>query len=250
MSSLSSDTLINPQDLFDLSVSSLTAGQGTTSGINNDAATLGCLATTGDGRYFRYVIAGAVALVPGKLQQSSAEVTANENLTAVAAAIGATTLVSTSTVTVTANQYTGGYAIITTGTGAGYQYQIGTHAAFTSAAPTLNLVDPILVAIDTSSRIDLVASPYMNVIVNPTTATSSIVGVAVAPTPISFYGWLQTKGPATVLAQGTVTVGTEVAASSTTAGAVVATSGVLASVGYAITGIATTEYGGVFLNIS
>lgn len=250
MSSLSSDTLINPQDLFDITVTSLTAGQGTTSGINNDAATLGCLATTGDGRYFRYVIAGAVALVPGKLQQGPAETTANENLTAVAAAIGATSLVSTSTVTVTANQYTGGYAVITAGTGAGYQYQIGTHAAFTSAAPTFSLVDPIAVALDTSSRIDLVPNPFNGVIVNPTTATGTIVGVAVAPTPISFYGWLQTKGIGTVLAQGTIVVGEEVGASATTAGAVVATSGVLADVGYAPTGIASTEYGAIFLNIS
>lgn len=250
MSSLSSDILINPQDLFDITVSSLTAAQGTTSGINNDAATLGCLATTGDGRYFRYAIAGAVALVPGKLQQSSVEATGNENLTGVVTAIGATSLVSTSTVTLTANQLTGGYAIITTGTGVGYQYQIGTHAAFTSAAPTINLVDPIAVALDTTSRIDLVPSPFNGVIVNPTTATGAIVGVAVAPTPISFYGWLQTKGPATVLAQGTIVVGEEVGASATTAGAIVATTGVLADVGYAITGIATTEYGAIFLNIS
>lgn len=249
MSSLSSDTLINPQDLFDLTVSSLTP-LGSTSGIVNDVGTLGCLATTGDGRYYRFVIAGGVALVPGKLQQSSAEVTANENLTAVAAAIGATSLVSTSTITVTANQYTGGYAVITAGTGVGYQYQIGSHAAFTSAAPTFSLVDPILVALDTSSRIDLVPSPFMSVIVNPTTASGTIVGAAVAATPISYYGWLQTKGPGTLLAQGTIVVGEEVGASATTAGAVVATTGVLADVGYAITGIATTEYGAIFLNIS
>lgn len=244
MSSLSSDILINPQDLFDVSVSSLVTNAA------NEAATLGCLATTGDGRYFRYVIAGAVALVPGKLQQSSAEVTGNENLTAVAGAIGATSIVSTSTVTITANQMTGGYAVITTGTGAGYQYQIGTHAAFTSAAPTLSLVDPLIVAIDTTSRIDLVPSPFTGIIVNPTTATGTIAGVACAATPISYYGWVQTKGPATVLAQGTIVVGEEVGASATTAGAIVATTGVLADVGYAITGIATTEYGAIFLNIS
>lgn len=244
MSSLSSDLLINPQDLFDITVSSLVTG------VSNSVTQLGALATTGDSRYFRYALAGAVALVPGKLQQSAVEATGNENLTAVAAAIGATTLVSTSTVTITANQFAGGYAIITTGTGAGYQYQIGTHAAFTSAAPTLNLVDPILVAIDTSSRIDLVPSPFSAVIVNPSAASGTIVGVAVAATPISFYGWLQVRGPAPVLAQGTIVVGEEVGASATTVGAVVATTGVLADVGYAITGIASTEYGSIFLNIS
>ena len=237
MSALTSDTLINPQDLFDITV--------TTAGTN-----LGGLATTGDGRYFRYAQAGATALVPGKLQQSSAEVTANENLTAVAAAVGAKTLVSTSTVTVTANQYQGGWAIISATPGQGYQYQIGSHAAFTSAAPTFTLTDPIQVALTSASTFSLVPNPYNGVIVNPTTATGTIVGVAIAATPIGFYGWLQTKGIASVLAQGTIVVGSQVAASSTTAGAVVATSGVLASVGYAVEGITATNYGPICLNIS
>lgn len=249
MSSLSSDTLINPQDLFDITVSSLTP-VGTTSGINNGTATLGCLATTGDGRYFRYVIAGATALIPGQLQQTVAEVTANEALTPAATAIGATSITLTSTVTVTANQYTGGYLMVSVTPGQGYQYQIGTHAAFTSAAPTFNLVDPIVVALTTSSRVSLVPSPWNGVIVNPTTASGAIVGFAVAPTPASFYGWVQTVGATCALAQGTIVVGEEVSASSTTAGAVVATSGVLVDVGYAMQGFLTTVYGPVFCNIS
>lgn len=249
MSSLSSDTLINPQDLFDVSVSSLT-NLGTTSGINNGSAQLGSLATTGDGRYFRYAIAGGVALVPGTLQQASAEVTANENLAIAAAAIGATQIVTTSTVTVTANQYAGGYAMITTSTGAGYQYQIGSHAAATSAVVTLNLVDPIVVALTTSSKVDLIANPYNGTLINPTVATSCPVGVAVAPTPLSYYCWLQTRGVANVLADGTVVVGTAVVASNGTAGAVEALTGVQAIVGTAVTGIATTEYGAINLNLS
>lgn len=240
MSSLGSDTLINPQDLYDI----------TSANSSSDVTQLGALATTGDGRYYRFVTAGGTALVPGKLQQSSAEVTANENLTAVAASIGATTLVSTSTVTVTANQYTGGYALITTGTGAGYFYQIGTHAAFTAAAPTFNLVDPILVAIDTTSRIDLIANPYASVIVNPATASGMPVGVAVAATPASGYGWVQTKGVANVLADGAITVGTAIVASNAVAGAVEPLTGVQQIVGTAVTGISTTEYGAINLNLS
>ena len=246
MSSLSSDTLINPQDLFDISV----AGTTNTAGVFGETATLGNLATTGDGRYYRYVVAGATALVPGKLQQSSVEATGNENLAVAAAAIGATSITTTSTVTVTANQLTGGYVMVTTSTGAGYQYQIGTHAAATSAVVTLNLVDPIIVALDTNSRVDLIPSPFNGVILNPTTATGTIVGVAVAATPATYYGWVQTKGPSNVLADGTIVVGEEVGASAGTAGAVKATAGVVADVGYAITGVASTEYGSIFLNIS
>lgn len=238
MSTLRSDLLINPQELFDLTIS--------TKGTD-----LGALATTGDGRYFRYAQAGAVALVPGTLQQAPAEITANQNLTAVAAAVGATQLVSTSTVTVTANQYQGGWAMITVTPGQGYQYQIGSHAAFTSAAPTFTLTDPIQVtALTTGSRIDLVSNPYVNAIINPTTATSTPTGVAVSALPIGFYGWLQVKGVANVLADGAVVVGTSVCASNGTAGAVEATTGVQALVGTAVTGIATTEYGAVMLNLA
>lgn len=238
MSSLRSDLLINPQELFDLSIS--------TKGTD-----LGALSTTGDGRYFRYAQAGAVALVPGTLQQAPAEVTANQNLTAVAAAVGATSLVSTSTVTVTANQYAGGWAMITVTPGQGYQYQIASHAAYTSAAPTFTLADPIQVtALTTGSRIDLVSNPYMSAIINPAAASSAPIGVAVAALPISYYGWLQVKGVANVLADGTVTVGTSVCASNAVAGAIEATAGVQALVGTAVTGIATTEYGAVMLNLA
>lgn len=246
MSSLSSNILINPQDLFDITVSGAT----NTAGVFGDGAMLGALATTGDGRHYRYVLAGASALVPGKLQQGSAEVTGNENLAVAAAAIGATSITTTSTVTLTANQLTGGFVMVTTSTGAGYQYQIGTHPAVTSAVVTLQLVDPIIVALDTNSRVDLVPSIYSNVIINPASASGNPVGVAVAATPATYYGWVQCRGVANVLADGTVTVGTTVVASNGTAGAVEAFTGVQQVVGIAVTGIATTEYGAIALTIS
>lgn len=234
MSSISAPVLVSPQDLY---VSSAT-----------QQGNLGMAATSRDGRRFRYAYAGAVALVPGTLVQASAEVTANQNLTAVAAAVGALTLVSTSTVTITANQYANGYALITVTPGQGYQYQIASHAAFTSAAPTFQLADPIAVtALTTGSRIDLVANPFSLVIINPTTATSAPVGAAITATPINYYGWIQTGGTASVLADGTVTVGTSLVASNATAGAAEAGTGVQALVGTALTGIATTEYGAVYL---
>jgi len=236
MSSLGSDTLINPSDLFDLTVNT-----------NSNGIELGALATTGDGRYFRYAYAGAVALVPGTLQQASAEVTGSQNLAVSAAAIGAVSITTTSTVTCSANDFAGGWVIVTTTPGQGYQYQIGSHAAATAAAVTLNLVDPITVALTTASRIDLVANPYSKVVINPTTATSCAVGVAVAAVPINYYGWIQTRGVATVLADGALAVGTQVVASNATAGAVEALTGVQAIVGTAVTGVATTEYGAVNL---
>lgn len=213
---------------------------------------LGEVVQTNDGRTFRYALAGGTTLVPGKLQQAPAEVTADQNLTAVAAAVGDTTLVSTSTITVAANYYANGYALITVTPGQGYMYKIKGHAAFTAAAPTFILEDAIqTTALTTGSRIDLVSNPYSNVIVNPTTATSCPVGVAVYPITNAQYGWIQVAGVASVLADGTITVGTAVDASNGTAGAVEAhaEAGVQAQVGIAVTGGATTEYCAIRLDI-
>lgn len=214
---------------------------------------LGETVFSNDGRAFRYAKAGATSLVPGKLQQSAAEVTGDQNLTAVAAAIGDLVIASTSTVTVTANQYAGGLAMITVTPGLGYAYKISGHAAYTAAAPSFSLVadNPVNIALTTSSRIDLVSNPYSAVIVNPATASSTPVGVANFPITNAQFGWLQVAGVACVLADGTVTVGTAVDASNGTAGAVEAhpEAGVQAPVGIAVTGIATTEYGAVKIDL-
>lgn len=205
---------------------------------------LGELVQTNDGRAFRYAKAGGTTLVQGKLQQASAEVTADQNLTAVAAAVGDTTLVSTSTITVAANYYANGYALITVTPGQGYMYHIKSHAAFSAAAPTFTLYDPIAVtALTTGSRIDLVANPLSGVVVNPTTATSAPVGVCVYPITNAQFGWLQVAGVANILSDAGSTVGTNVSASNATAGAVEAAVTAQAAIGVAVTGVATTEYG-------
>lgn len=215
--------------------------------------TLGERVATNDGRAYRYAKAGATALVPGKLQQAPAEITNHQNLAvAAAAAIGATQVTVTLGATeATANQYAGGYLVTSDATGEGYMYRIASHpAAALSTALVLTLEDPILVALTTSSEVDLVASPYNGVIVNPATASSNPVGVAQFAIPANEYGWIQVAGPANVLADGTVVVGTSVVASNGTAGAVEAATGVQAPVGIAITGITSTEYGAIQLTIS
>lgn len=241
MSSLTGPVLAEYQDLY----SSTTTQGGPNGGLN-----LGAEATSGDGRKFRFVLAGATSLVPGKLQQSQVETTAWEALNPGAVAIGATQFTTVTTVTVTVNAWAGGYVFVTETPGLGYQYKIKGNTAATSATVTVYLEDPIVIALNTSSQVDIIASPYSGVIVNPTTATGTIVGVAQTVITNAQYGWIQTSGPANVLAQGTVVVGEEVGASSTTAGAVVATSGVLADVGVAITGITSADYGAVMLNIA
>ena len=90
MSTLKSNVSIVPSELF-----VTTATQGTD---------LGALVTTGDGRYFRYVLNGAVAMVPGQVYQGPAQDTTNLNpsggLSVAAAAVGATQI------TITSSNYT------------------------------------------------------------------------------------------------------------------------------------------------
>lgn len=237
MSVIKADLAVAPQDLYTSSVI-----QGTD---------LGARATTGDGRIFRYCLAGGTSLVAGKLQQSTAEDTTNwENLTAVAASIGATTISTSSSTTNAANVFANGLALISVTPGAGYSYGIAANTATAAATGlSITLSDPLQVALTTTSRIDLIPNPYSNVIVNPATASGVPVGVATYIITNAQYGWIQTHGATNVLADGTVTVGTTLVASNAVAGAVEPFAGVQQVVGIAITGIATTEYGAVFLTL-
>lgn len=235
MSSLRANILIQPQELY---TSSSTQG-----------SDLGAYATTGDGRYFRYALAGSSALVAGKLQQASAEDTTNlQNLAVYAAATAAVSVANSAAITLSANQVAGGLLVVTTNTGAGFSYKVKSHAAATAGTVSFNLEDALVQNVSTSSKIDLIPNIYSKVIVNPITATSAPVGVAVYNVTASQYGWIQVEGPCPVLADGALTVGSAVVPSTLTAGAVtVASSGTVGVVGYAVTGVATNEYG--FVNL-
>lgn len=203
-----------------------------------------------DGRKYRYARAGAVALVVGNVVQAAAEVTTHENLAFAAAVLGATSVITTTTVTVTANQYAGGYVTVTVAPDLGASYRIKSHAAATAAVVTLILEEGIRTAWTTSTRADLIRDPYAAVIVTPTTPTGVIVGVAANDLAISGYGWIQTYGPCNVVADAAgVTVGNQVSASNATAGNVEAFVSGQQILGRAMSGIAASENGMIFLEI-
>lgn len=197
-------------------------GQDGFTSSSTQVAPLGSRAVTKDGRVFRYAQAGAADLVAGNVQQSAAPIANHLANTPPAVAVGATSFTYTPGATAgAANLYAEGYLQVDTTPGNGYTYQVSGHAAITSAtAFTLNLVDPIQVALTTSSRVGLVHNPYKNVIVNPTTATAAVAGVAPYIISTTQYGWLQTWGPCSTLINGTPGVGIGVVISATTAGAV------------------------------
>jgi hypothetical protein len=183
---------------------------------------LGTKAETKDGRIFRYCQAGAVATVAGSLYQSAAPLTNHLANTPPAVAVGATSFSYTPGATAgAANLYAEGYLQVDTTPGNGYCYVVAGHDAITaSTAFTLYLRDAIQVALTTSSRVGLSPNPYKNVIVTPTTNTAKVVGVPGTVIAISEYGWLQTRGPASVLINGTPAITAPVVNSGTTAGAV------------------------------
>lgn len=238
MSKITSDLQISAQDLFSSSATQKTD--------------LGARATTGDGRVFRYVKAGASALVPGKLQQGPAIVANHQNMAvAAAAAIGATSVTVTLGATAaTANQYAGGYLIVNDATGEGHTYKVKSHPAADSAASlVVTLEDPIVVALTTSSEASLLANQYNGVIVNPTTPTNEPVGVAIYPVAATEYGWIQTRGTVSCLNDSNTAVGLGIAPSQAVAGAVKTMAATLSQVGHAQQAGVDTEYRAVFLTL-
>lgn len=178
---------------------------------------MGEKAFTNDGRTFRYVQAGAVALVPGNVIQSPAVIANHVNLTPTAvAAVGDLTFSATLGATAAAAQlYANGTMVVEKGTtGAGLTYLIRSHAAvLSSGIITLTLTDAIVTATSGTVTVSLIQNNYTRVIQMPiTTATGTPVGVAVAPLAASSFGWICSRGITGVLADGAQTVGVTAAA--------------------------------------
>lgn len=239
VTSLSAPVLAEYSDLW---VSYANAG-GPTGGL-----VLGAKAYTGDGRAFRFTLAGATDLVAGTVQQTPAQVADHENIAVEAAgAVGDTSLsVTLGAAAVTADEYRDGYVMTSTG----YSYSIKGHsAASANATLVLTLSDPLKAALTTPDTVDLVLNPYNGVIQAPTTLTGSPAGVAFMPTTAKYYGWIQVEGAAATLSHAAVTVGDSVGPSTTTAGAVEAFTGAIPPVGYAMQTLTSGDTGPVWLTI-
>lgn len=208
--------------------------QASGTGTNTGRWPFGTQLVLQDGRKFRYALAGGSDLVAGTLQQAAANVANHILQTPTAAAAGATTVtVALGATAVLQNEYLNGYLAIELGTGKGFIYPIGAHAAVVSSgsfAVPLAGGYSVQVAIPaTSNSVSLIHNPYWKVIQMPTTYTQQPAGVAVVAVTSGKCGWLQTRGMASVLTNGTVVVGAPVVASGTTAGAIEAGSTTIAT---------------------
>lgn len=173
---------------------------------------LGAYIESGDGRGFRYALIGAVATVAGKVYQGTALDATNMQpsggLAVAAAAAGTKAVTITSSITLTANQLAGGYMSIDVTPGQGYLYRILGNTAVSGAANcVITLRDVIQVALTTASKAIVAMHPYAGLVVEPGTPTAAIAGVAHRVTTAAYYGWIQTRGAASVLFTGTGVAG-------------------------------------------
>lgn len=217
---------------------------------------LGAYIESDDGRGFRYVKVGAVATVPGKVYQGSAEDTTNLSpsggLSIAAAVAGATQLVLTSSITyAVANGLTGGTVNIVVTPGLGQTYKISGNTTVAGAAGMIiTLEDPLRVALTTGSKIQIRSNLYSGVVVAPTTMTNCIIGVAPSIITALYYGWIQTHGICSCLEVGTGTCGTALGVlQGGTEGALAPAIAGTPIIGWAAGTNITGEYGSVFLTI-
>lgn len=208
-------------------------------------ALLGSKWATEDGRILTIASNAATALVSGVLVQSTAEVTAFQNLamtvpTAQPATVGTNLVLVTNGATVlNVNQYAGGYFIVGAGTGIGQTLKIASHAAAAASATfVVTLEDPIQVTLDATSTVSLMANPYKQTVISPaTTVTGGTAGATIYPVPAATlptfnattglavtagtpqYYYLVTHGPAAVISDSSApAIGLPISTSVVTAG--------------------------------
>jgi len=170
---------------------------------------LGAIFMSDDGRWFRYVKAGA-ALAAGQLMFGP-DATANhikQVQTGYGASKGAVNLnVLIGASALTANAYDEGYLQVYDGAAlnVGHQYKIKSHgvSAAGSEAVAVVIEDPLAYAIAVTDYLSLLANPWKGVA--PAAAVAhGPVGVTVRSIQSGYYGWIQTKGPACCLIDTTV----------------------------------------------
>ena len=166
---------------------------------------LGTRGVTPDGRIFYYAENSGTAIDHGGyLVDGIAAVAAHDmDLAATATSAGATSFTSGTSLTVTKDQYKGGYVYFNDGPGQGETYKVKSNTAVSSATGlsiTVDEPDGIKTALTTSSLFGLMYNPYKDVkiIDGDGTMTTGVLGVTTAPVTADYFCWIQTSGPASV----------------------------------------------------
>lgn len=189
----------------------------------NAGIALGVAGITADGRMYRYSLAGASNLAPGKLTVN-ADVDSNvvNKTVAASAAIGATSVVVDVAGTVVQNAYAGGYLTVNDATGEGISYLVTGNGGRTGAGEiTVYLQEPLEVALTVDvSEYTLTVNPYSGLVISATDQADLPTGVPNVTITAAYYGWVQTGGTCAVLWDEAVTKGLALTIGTGTAGAV------------------------------
>ncbi|MFX0209378.1 MAG: hypothetical protein ACFFDT_25565 [Candidatus Hodarchaeota archaeon] len=182
-----------------------------TQGIYEESSTqklpLGTKVEFSDGRVFRYAYIGGSSINRGCIvgPDYSAKCYVETDDVITAAAIGATT-VDITLASITANQFAGGYLHITDDTGEGYTYRIKSNDATDGAAGSgkirLTLYDPLIAALDATTDFAITGCMYNYLVIFDATGGDDFLVSGVTPITFTanYYGWIQTWGVCTILA--------------------------------------------------
>jgi len=207
---------------------------------------IGAYDETLDGRGYRFSLAGGTALAPGKLAvAATVDSNATNKTVDAAVAIGAKKVTFTPGGTITANKYQDGFLTVNDAAGEGITYFVKGHAAGSSSASmTVNLLEPVEVALTAStSEVSLTQNPYSAAVISVVDQADMAVGVPNVSITASYYGWIQTKGVCSVLADEAITAGVAVTTGSSVAGSVEAADAAGEPIiGYALVAAIDTEY--------
>jgi|TARA_Y100000310_G_C20699561_1_gene828479 hypothetical protein len=214
---------------------------------------IGTMAVTTDGRVYRYTEAGAVNLGAGKLCVAQPIVANHENMSVqAAAAVGATSVTVTLGATAAAaNDYANGYLTINDAAGEGVTYLVTGHpAADANATLTLSLAQPVKVALTTSSQASLQMNPWKESVISVTDQLDMPIGIPNQAITATEFGWIQTRGVCSALADETLAIGADLTIGTSVAGAVeVVDAAGEPRVGYAIQAGVDTEHRAIYLQI-
>ncbi len=169
---------------------------------------LGEGADTVDGRVFRYGWAGE-SITISHLATAGVIDTALASQVVITGAKGDKHIDFTSgATTTTANYFDQGFAGISAGTGRGQNFKIANLPALSSSATSIvHLEDPIVTALATDSRLDIVQNPYAQCLMTAT-ETLTPVGVPMLTVTTQYYAWFQTRGVAVLASDTTIAAGT------------------------------------------
>jgi len=210
-----------------------------------------------DGRVFRYVENGAVAIAEGLVVASPAIDSNHDDdlVVATSSTVGGLTIGITLGGTAAAkNLFAEGYIRPNLASTTPHEmYKIKSHPQIASSGSgtfTIDEPDGFQTAITAGTdSVGLIKSPYKDIVVAPAAIAGRFVGVTCADLEADYYGWVQVAGLANAKMDGTPAFGTLVGASSNHAGQLLAigadTTPALARV-HGIAGV-DNEFSSVFL---